>query len=299
MYQSARQFQRFVNNSNFDCIFTFHFFPFFTRLRFNCKKVAIVHDLAPLYKEIKDKGDFKLKFLFPYYLKCQLETCDKIIAISNFVKTDIIKHFSYANPQKIETVHNPVEITSTVAKKPQQLDYSGKFILFVGRDVPYKGAKTAIKAIELLNRNEYKLICVSKVESNWKKNVQPYINKHHLESKVIQLQGLTSEELKWLYQNAALFVTPSKHEGFGYTPIEAAMYECPVISSKCDSLLEVTMGLVNYYEPVADSYALATKIAEVLDNPASKAQLTEIASIFKEKYKPAKQAEEIIKILKE
>jgi glycosyltransferase involved in cell wall biosynthesis len=74
------------------------------------------------------------------------------------------------------------------------------------------------------------------------------------------------------------------HEGFGRTPIEAALHEIPVISSRCDSLPEATMEMLDYYEPPCDFNVLAVKIMEVLSRKNDVERLKQIAEKYKINY---------------
>ena len=63
------------------------------------------------------------------------------------------------------------------------------------------------------------------------------------------------------------------------------MFKIPVITSRETSLPEVTMELVNYYEPARDARALAEAIIKVLKNSPSEEELRRIKSIYENKYK--------------
>lgn len=78
-----------------------------------------------------------------------------------------------------------------------------------------------------------------------------------------------------------MFIPSSLYEGFGYTPIEAAMCGCPVISSIQEALPDSTQGLLNYYHPAMDADVLANKILAVLENPPAQETLLRIAETYK------------------
>jgi glycosyltransferase involved in cell wall biosynthesis len=63
------------------------------------------------------------------------------------------------------------------------------------------------------------------------------------------------------------------------------MFNIPVITSRETSLPEVTMELVNYYEPATNAEALAEAIIKVLNNPPSEEELSRIKGIYQNKYK--------------
>ncbi len=112
-----------------------------------------------------------------------------------------------------------------------------------------------------------------------------YIKEYILSNRVHLIDSLSETDKNNLYRNADLFVSPSLHEGFGRTPIEASMFKIPVITSRETSLPEVTMELVNYYEPARDVEALAEAIIKVLKNPPSEEELSRIKCIYENKYK--------------
>ena len=80
-------------------------------------------------------------------------------------------------------------------------------------------------------------------------------------------------------------------------PIEASLMGIPVLSYKADSLEEVTMGLLNYYEPTIDDKALANEAIKVLDNPPSENELSNIKNTFAEKYSIDTVAKRIVEFL--
>lgn len=293
--KEAIRFRKYINTHNYDSVFISHYYAFFTRFKFNCRKIVVIHDIIPLHGKKHSIFSFKEYIFFKYYIKCQLKTSDNIIAISDYVKDDIVKTFELKNADKIKTIKNSI-VTCQIAERPQNFNVS-KYILFVGRPAPYKGFMTALKAFENLAVKGYKLVFVCRGIGYWKDVVEPYINANKLNDDIVHLEVVSDENLTWLYQNASLFITPSEHEGFGYTPIEAAINRCPVISSECDSLPEVTMGLVYYYQPTTDYLALANRMADVLTNPPSDEQLYSISNRLINEYSPQKQADSIKQVL--
>lgn len=69
-----------------------------------------------------------------------------------------------------------------------------------------------------------------------------------------------------LYRECAVFVFPSLQEGFGLPALEAMACGAPVICSDVSSLPEV-VGHADLLVPPGDVDALATRMAEVLENP--------------------------------
>ena len=71
------------------------------------------------------------------------------------------------------------------------------------------------------------------------------------------------DQLKLLYLKAALLLFPSIYEGFGWPPVEAMVYGCPVVCSTAGSLPEVVGGAA-LKSPVGDYDQMAENGIAVL-----------------------------------
>ena len=255
-----------------------------TRIDSGHSRILVIHDL----KAIKDGNIFQKKRNYLFY-KDLINGAHSVIAISDYTKKDLLHNFIIDN-SKITIIPNSVQ--TTLGEKHPCIDIPQEYILYVNTLLSHKNPITLIKAYELLGKEfNHKLIFVGKKTSYWKTHVLPYIKEHNLSNKILQFQNLSSEELQYLYNRASLFVSTSKREGFGYTPIEAAISKVPVICSTSEALPYSTQGLLNYYEPVNDYEILASKMRYLLKNPPCKERLDAIATKLKDDYSPQKQVE--------
>ena len=153
--------------------------------------------------------------------------------------------------------------------------------------VSKKNPMTLLKAYCMIkDRTDLELVFCGgyKEESIWNEMHQ-YIETNSLSNRVKMLFRVTDEERNWLLTNAALFVTPSLFEGFGRTPVEAAICRIPVISTKETSLFEATQGLCSYVENPTDEKELAALLLEKINTPDSAEKLTQISEKLSETYK--------------
>lgn len=257
-----------------------------TVVKIRKRKVVVVHDLKSV---VWSDTPTLNQQCFDFY-NAYLHSADCIIAISQYTKDDIIKLYNIA-PERIKVVYNSVALASKSARPvglPEQ-----KYILFVNTLQPYKNAITLLKAfVEIKDKIDKSLVFVGRKTDYWEQTLLPIIAQSGLGQRVIHLQNLSEEELKYCYEHASLFVSTSHYEGFGYTPIEAAICGCPVLCCTCTAIPEVTEGKVEYYDPVDDYHALAEAILKM---PSSR-NLT-LATYYSEKYSATKQIENFSKIL--
>ncbi len=279
-----------INKINCDIIFSPNIYP--TYIFCNKKIVQTIHDLQPL-KVFKGKSRLAFQICLPLLIL----RSKKIISISEYVKNEIVHFYPFIKKRKIKSISNCI-ITHTpeINKNPIGKHY----LLYVSSLWKYKNIMTLLKAFNInKDKIEQDLVIIGKqMDNSWKDEALPFIKTEHLENRIIHIEKtISNEKLAQFYEYADLFIHPSLLEGFGYTPIEAAMHNAPVISSKETALYETTLGLLNYYEPATDYKALSDKILDILKDPPTLQQRTEIKNIYSKKYNYIKQAQEVYNFL--
>ncbi|MBO4768391.1 MAG: glycosyltransferase [Bacteroidales bacterium] len=212
---------------------------------------------------------------------------ERIVAISECSREEIQKIKGIKTP--VEVIYNSVVSTADPSRKTA---VEPPYILDVNTILEHKNPLTLIRAFEQIkDRIPHRLVFKAKRTPYWNEMLGPYIRSASLEGRVeLNEAVLTREELDRLYVNADLFVSPSNMEGFGFTPIEAALAGVPVICNALPTLVESTRGLVTYYSPAEDASALTEKILYVLENRDA-IKTEEIRKEFLEAYSPRHQAE--------
>lgn len=274
-----------INSFDCDVVFTPLPEPFYYQT-LKHPQVTVIHDMAR-----GERRWYQMNLLFPW----QRLHCSKLIYITQYTKDCAFRESPLLKRVPYDVVYNGIPLDET--HYPPIVN--GKYILCINTLAKYKNADTLVKAFGLIkDQVEHKLIFVgSDVSGRWQE-LQALASEYSCENRILRLSDLSDENIVALYQHASLFVTPSTYEGFGYTPIEAAMYGCPVISSRCTALPETTQELLYYYDPVMSEKALAQKMMEVLCNPPSRERLLQISQTFKEAYDIDSQAMAIYESLK-
>lgn len=240
-------------------------------------------------------GNIIKQFAYNLFTKHILQQFTTIVTISNYAKNDIIEKVPNIS-NKLQVIYNSIlPVTYSV---PCEREKTIKYILNVNTLEPYKNLITLIKAFNLLKHKiPHSLYIKAKRLPYWDNVILPFINEHNIGDRVKLIEKkYTEEEMASLYQNADLFVSPSLMEGFGFTPIEAALYGIPVICSKESALYETTRGLLNYYAPATDENQLATAILQQINQAKDQAKLLAISNEYKDCYSTQKQAEQFITI---
>jgi glycosyltransferase involved in cell wall biosynthesis len=267
--------------------------------RSNTKSVITIHDLIFIrYPELYNPID---RYIYKQKAKYSCDIADKIIAISQQTKNDIIE-FLNIDTQKIEVVYqgcNPVyykkfdqEYKFSVRKK---FDLPVEFILNVGTIEPRKNVLSAIKAIHLKNI-DLPLVIVGK-KTKYFNEIQNYIKKNKIENQIQFLDNVSLQELAAIYQLSEIFIYPSVFEGFGIPIIEALNSGIPVITSKGGCFSEAGGKDSIYINPL-DIEEIGNAILELLKNHKIKKNIIENGYKFVENFREEKIAFDIMNIYK-
>lgn len=279
---------KILNNENIDIFYSpYYKLPFLLK----CKKIITIPDLHFL-KPILRTGLSVMK-PFRTYFKMALNRADKVITISEFSKTEILRQFDISE-QKIEVIYLGVDKKFKPSNKEgadKLRDIYGvdfKYILYIGNMKPHKNIKGLIEAYNLLDskdKNNYRLVIIAKKDENFKE-LKKFVGNLSLDNNIIFLDFVPDDDLVLFYDFAEIFVFPSFYEGFGLPPLEAMACGTPVISSYSTSLREILGDSALYINPY-DMIEISQKISSVLNDNKLREKLRSQGLIHAKKYDSA------------
>lgn len=267
---------RYLRKNPVDTYLTQYITPFFVPKKI--KIATIIHDISfNFYPQFIKKSDlFFLKTLMPMSLR----RADKIIAVSQFTRDEIINYYKI-NPEKIECVYNAVsedfmsqDITKERIKKVREkYELPEKYILYIGTLQPRKNIPALIEALTLLKEdNDLNLVIAGGKGHNYDKHIDEMLTKSNLVNKVFFPGYIEEVDKATLLNSAQIFIFPSFYEGFGVPILEAMWAGVPVIISDIPPHREIAQNSAIYFDP-ENIIELAQKIKEVLKNSDLKSSL--------------------------
>lgn len=229
------------------------------------RSIVTIHDLIFIrYPQFYKWIDRRI-YIYKFKKACQ--NSDRIIAISEMTKRDIITFFGI-DAHKIDVVYqscHPIlkQPASSTQKKEirQKYQLPDKYILNVGSIESRKNLLLVVKALHYIPE-DISLVAIGK-RTTYTNEVEEYINKHQLNHRVHILHNIPFQELPVFYQLAKLFVYPSFFEGFGIPIIEAIHSNIPVIAAT-GSCLEEAGGPDSIYISPNNEKELAININKIL-----------------------------------
>lgn len=208
--------------------------------------IVTIHDLAfRKFPEHFPKGDFRrLKFLTDQAIR----KSDRIIAVSESTKRDILFYYPDISERKIRVVYHGYEQKITDNKRQEVIQISNprfqnsRYLLYVGAIQPRKNLEMLVHAFEELKKDsryrDLKLVLAGERAWLWEGVLRTVEASPWRED--IRVTGtITFEEREELYRNASIFVFPSLYEGFGLPVLEAFEAGVPVVCANNSSLPEV------------------------------------------------------------
>jgi glycosyltransferase involved in cell wall biosynthesis len=247
----------------------------------------------PQYYKPIDRFIYRLKFRYA----CR--KADRIIAVSECTKRDIISFF-HIPEEKIHVVyqgcHPAFGVSVSEEKRKAVMEkyrLPSLFVLNVGSIEERKNLMLAAKALQHIPDNIH-LVAVGK-RTPYQSRVEKYAHESGLESRLHLLNGVTFDDLPAIYQSAAVFVYPSYFEGFGIPVIEALTSGVPVIAAT-GSCLEEAGGPGSACVDPDDYMALAEKISEILTNERLAQQMIEAGKKYVERFSEDRIASDIMDV---
>lgn len=227
----------------------------------NVKYVLTICDLAQF--RIKNIGSAYNSIIQKFFVKNSCKKADKILAISEATKYDIVDIFGI-EAYKIACTYlggtDKVEIPqlSEINDVREKFQVKEDYFLFVSTIEPRKNVDTIIEAFNLLKERyntECKLVLAGGLGWKYESTIRK-IEKSKYSKDIIRTGFVSAKEKQCLFAGACAFIYPSLYEGFGIPLLEAMNYGLPIITTNVSSLPEVGGGAVMYMQGVHDAPGL-------------------------------------------
>jgi glycosyltransferase involved in cell wall biosynthesis len=238
-----------------------------------CRQFGIPYFVEPLGMTRPIDRGFLLKKVWSSLVNGYLHEASRMIATSEQERTELLG--DGFPPDRVLLRYNGIDQEDfrklpppgTFRKKAGIRDEE-RFVVFLGRLIPRKGADLLIEALPYLDGGKTKLVIAGpEAESGYLALLRAKARAAGVEDRVLFTGPLYGDDKKAALVDAAVFALPSRYENFGNAAAEAIACGTPVIvSDRCGiaSLIDQRAGLVTAY----DSGAVARTLNGLFENPS-------------------------------
>ena len=268
----------------------------------NCRQIVTIHDL--LFKTYPSEFPVLYRTSKNYLFSRSAHKADIVTTVSQHSKDAISKYFRlpenevYLVPNGVnEKYFEPVD--KIVAREKIREKYgTDKMILFVSRIEPRKNHMLLVKAFQQLDLHKQGYHLVFLGHQSLKVNGLKKMIDQDPEAKdfIHFFSVIPEEDLLLFYSAAHCFVYPSKAEGFGLPPLEAAASGVPVICSNSCGMKDFSFFGNGHIEP-GDLELLKQRLSEVLEGRYNKDLLAEISMKIRKDYSWSASSEKFYRLI--
>lgn len=222
------------------------------------KTVATLYDIIPYVFKERYLGN---KDIYKEYMGWinNIKKADKLLAISQSAKDDVIKHFKI-EPNKIDVIYAGVEdyfkklniTNSELEIIKEKYNIKDQFIMCTGGDDDRKNIEGLIVAFSKMPKeliDKYQLVVACKLSQYSEDIYYGIAKKYNVRERVILTNFIPLDDLIKLYNLAYVVAFPSQYEGFGLPVVEAMACGTPVLTSNNSSLGEIAQGAAVLVDP--------------------------------------------------
>lgn len=261
------------------------------------KSVTYIHDIS--FKLFPEFASPKLERYLNKYIHRWLKRTDKVITLSEQVKSEILANFDVVD-DKVTAIYDGVDTNLFVRRDSTQIEEMKKkyaigadnYVLFVGNKEPRKNLQRLVEAFDKLDeelKDKYALVLVG--GGGWLS--QDIDNAIELAiangAKIVSPSHFVEDaDLPALYSGASLCAFVPVYEGFGIPPLESLACGTNVLASDIPVLKEVLQDQATYCDPL-DVNSIKAGLEKNLRQPAGTYQ----NQAFLEQYSWKKCAEKL------
>jgi len=200
--------------------------------------------------------------------------CDHVIAVSNYTKNLIIKHYGI-DPDKISVVHNAVSRDEAPRVYHWERNPDKKIVLFLGRITFQKGPDYFVEAAARVLKEFPEVTFVMAGAGDMMSRMIERVAELHIGKNFHFTGFLQGTEVERIFSMSDMYVMPSVSEPFGISSLEAMIYDVPVIISRQSGAAEILDHVlkVDFW----DVDEIANKIIAILRYPSLAGEIIEMS----------------------
>jgi glycosyltransferase involved in cell wall biosynthesis len=275
--------------------------------------VVTIHDMVNLFFDEEAHMALRMQ-LRRFRFRRGLLRASRVIAVSDATRRDVETKMGVP-PNCIRRVYNApdpgfVAPQSASAAEDRQrtmerYQVTYPYLLYAGNIRRHKNVPRLVEAFAVLREQlkdhpvyrELRLVIIGDTISQY-----PAVRQAVIRSKmghVVRFLGFVPfETLRCFYESAAVFVFPSRYEGFGLPPLEAMACGTPVVTSNVSSLPEVVGDAAILVNP-ENLFEIARGIREVLLNETLREELIKKGHAQAARFSWERTARQVLEIYKE
>lgn len=245
---------RLIDRERLDLVHFPHWnVPLFNRTPF----VVTIHDLILLEEPRSAKVTtrhpltFFLKRIgYRIVLRQALKRSRAIIAVSQYTKSAILRHFPWIPSEKIHVVYEGLTRLPSPTPAPPRAP-APPYFLYVGNAYPHKNLEVLLRAFSIFHQQhpDIHLVLAGRKDVFYER-LKRKVTKIDIDPLAIEfVQDPSDQDLANLYCRATLYLFPSRHEGFGLPPLEAMSFGVPVAAARRASLPEILGPAALWFDP--------------------------------------------------
>jgi Glycosyltransferase len=267
-----------------------------------CKYITTTHDI--LFNDFRNDFSWLYRRSRNYLFRRGIRQADIKTTVSDYSR-ERIAHYYKIPAEQITVIPNGVnadfasQFTAQQAAEFIRNKYKiADYILYVSRIEPRKNQVALIKAwvANGLHRQKIPLVFIGKQSIPVHEFITLF-GELNLDYPVYWFPQVDQRDLEAFYKACKLFVYPSRAEGFGIPPIEAAIAGVPVLCSR-----NTAMQDFDFFEPwrfdTTSKHELKQQLGAILKNPPSAEQLQATAQQVLQRYSWSESARRLYELIR-
>ena len=214
----------------------------------NIRSVVTIHNMAYLYdRSILNSPE---NLLSRVYMSRMLHRVDRIVAVSECVKRDIVKRF-HIDPDKVDVVYSGVAKRFTEPVTEEQMEavrekyrLPERYILSTGTHLERRNMINIIKILPLLDHELHYVIAGH--TTTYTSRLVRAAEELGVSHRVHFINRALDEELPAIYHGAKMLINLSRYEGFPTSVAEAMAAGIPCLVTRKSSMEEIAEDAALY-----------------------------------------------------